>query len=386
MTKDEFETLLIRGGDDVDASTGALATPIYQNVTYKQFELGVEQKFDYSRSANPTRSVLERRFAMLEEGEYGFAFSSGMAAITALMFLFASGDEMLFPRDLYGGTLRLLDSHFKDFGIKRRMTDTTDISSLKKSFSHDTKALFLETPTNPTLRVSDIAEVCRVAHGHGALVIADNTFLTPYLQRPLSLGVDIVVHSATKYIAGHNDVLAGLIAVRDGELADRIRNIQKATGGVLAPFDSYLILRGLKTLAVRLDREMESALAVARWLEVRPEVDRVYYPGLESDAGYAINSKQASGAGGLLSFDLNEKYSLEKFVSSLKIFTLAESLGSVESMACHPATMSHASVPPEIRAEMGISDRLMRLAIGLEGLPSLLNDLDQAFKAALMPG
>jgi cystathionine beta-lyase/cystathionine gamma-synthase len=382
MTKDEFETLLIRGGTGVDPGSGALTTPIYQTATYRQLELGVEQTFDYSRSANPTRAILERRIALLEEGEYGFAFTSGMAAITALMFLFGSGDEILIPADLYGGTLRLLDDHFKALGIKRRITDTTNISSLDKAFSKETKALFLETPTNPTMKVSDIAEVCRVAHARGAIVIADNTFLTPYLQRPIPLGADIVVHSATKYIGGHNDVLAGLVVLKNDELAEKFRLIQKSTGGVLGPFDSYLLLRGLKTLAIRVDREMEGAYAIAKWMSSRPGVDRVYYPGLESDPGYEINARQANGAGGLLSFDLNEKYSIKTFVSTLKVFTLAESLGSVESMACHPATMSHASVPPETRSEMGISDRLIRLAVGIEGLSDLLNDLDRAFDAA----
>jgi cystathionine beta-lyase len=382
MTREEFATLLIHGGSDGGTSYGELVTPIYQNVTYRQFELGVEQRFDYSRSANPTRAALERRFALLEEGEHGFAFSSGMAAITALMFLFASGDEILVPSDLYGGTLRLLDSHFADFGLKWRVADTTDIPALEKSFSPDTRALLLETPTNPTMRVSDIAAVCRAAHERGVIVIADNTFLTPYLQRPLALGADIVVHSATKYIAGHNDVLAGMVAVRDDDIAERILTIQKSTGGVLGPFDSYLILRGLKTLALRLDREMSNALAIARWLSSRRGVDRVYYPGLESDPGYAVNSRQASGAGGLLSFDLSESYSMKKFVDALRVFTLAESLGSVESMACHPATMSHASLAPETRARMGISDRLIRLAVGIEGLPDLISDLDGAFDAA----
>ncbi|GHV52260.1 cystathionine gamma-synthase [Synergistales bacterium] len=382
MTKDEFETLLIRGAFDVDPTVGALTPPIYQTVTYKQFELGVEQKFDYSRSANPTRAVLERRFALLEEGKFGFAFASGMAAITSLIYLFGSGDEILVPSDLYGGTLRVLDAQFKNFGVTWRIADTTDIPSLERAFSPNTKAIILETPTNPILRVSDIAEVSRVAHAHGALVITDNTFLTPYFQRPLTFGADIVVHSATKYIGGHNDALAGLVVVSDEELAERILMIQKSIGGVLSPFDSYLLLRGLKTLALRMDRETASALAIAKHLSQHSGVDRVYYPGLESDPGYELNSRQASGAGGLLSFDLGEKYDIKKFVSSLEFFTLAESLGSVESMACHPATMSHASLSPEIRASMGISDRLIRLAVGLEGLPSLINDLDRSFEAA----
>jgi cystathionine beta-lyase len=382
MTKDEFETNLIHGAFGVDGPTGALTVPIYQTTTYKQFELGVDQQYDYSRSNNPTRDVLERQIALLEEGDSGYAFASGMAAITALLCLFSHGDEILIPCDIYGGSFRLLDSHFKNFGITWRIVDTTDLDSLETSFSANTKAILLETPTNPTLKVSDIKGLSRIAHKHGVLVIADNTFLTPYLQRPITLGADIVVHSATKYIGGHNDVLAGLVVLKkDEELEENFRTIQKSSGGVLGPFDSYLLLRGLKTLSVRMDREMESATAIAEWLQGHEGVDKVFYPGLKSDVGHAANAKQASGAGALLSFELKESYSLEAFFSAMRIITLAESLGSVESMACHPATMSHASVPPEMRAKMGISDRLIRLAVGLEGLESLKGDLETAFAA-----
>jgi cystathionine beta-lyase len=383
MTNDEFESALIHGAfSSEDERAGALTAPIYQTTTYRQFEIGVKQKYEYSRSGNPTRDVLERQIALLEEGAAGFAFTSGMAAITALFFLFGSGDEILIPQDLYGGSVRLLDTCFGKFGLSRRIVDTTDIAALEASFSDGTKAILLESPTNPLLRVSDIGETARIAHSRGALVIVDNTFLSPYLQRPLALGADIVVHSATKYIGGHNDVLAGLVVMKDDELAEQFRTIQMSTGGVLGPFDSYLLLRGLKTLSVRMDREMENALAIARWLEGRHGVDRVFYPGLESDPGCSLNRKQALGAGGLLSFELNREYSLQAFVSALRVITLAESLGSVESMACHPATMSHASLSPEMRAEMGISDCLIRLAIGLEPLSSLKDDLERAFSAA----
>jgi cystathionine beta-lyase len=384
MTKDEFETALIHGAFDVDAATGALTAPIYQTTTYRQLELGVEQQFDYSRSGNPTRGVLERQIALLEEGNFGYAFASGMAAVTAILCLFGAGDEILIPSDLYGGSFRLLDVHFKNFGITWRIVDTTNLDSLEKSFSKNTKAVLLETPTNPTLRVSDITGVARAAHRAGALLVVDNTFLSPYLQRPLSLGADIVLHSATKYIGGHNDVLAGLVVLKDAELNERFSLLQMSTGGVLGPFDSYLLLRGLKTLSIRLDREGESAMTIAEWLVSHQSVDRVFYPGLKSDPGYETNKKQASGAGGLLSFELNEAYSVKKFVSALRVITLAESLGSVESMACHPATMSHASIPQEMRTKMGIKDNLIRLAIGLEGLSSLKKDLEGAFEAALI--
>jgi cystathionine beta-lyase len=379
MTKEEFETILVHGALCDDDKSGALTVPIYQTTTYRQGELGVEPPYDYSRSANPTRRALERQIAALEEGNHGFAFSSGMAAITAVFFLFESGDEILIPKDLYGGTFRLLDVHLKNFGLTWRIIDTTDTASLGGAFTERTKAVLLETPTNPLLRVSDIAEVSAIAHKNGALVIADNTFLTPYFQRPLTFGADIVVHSATKYLSGHNDVMSGLVVLNDDELAEKFLMIQKSTGGILAPFDSYLLIRGLKTLALRMDREAGSALAIARWLSGHACADRVYYPGLDSDPGNSVQSKQALGAGGLLSFELSDRHDIKAFFAALRVITPAESLGSIESMACHPATMSHAAIPPEMRAEMGISDRLVRLAIGIENPETLKADLQHAF-------
>jgi cystathionine beta-lyase len=382
MTKDELETLLVHGSVGTDEAKGALTAPIFQTVTFRQPEIGAEIPFDYSRAANPTRSVLERQIALLEEGSAGFAFASGMAALTAVFFLFDQGGEILIPLDLYGGTYRILDGYFKNFGLSWRIVDTADAAALEGEFSSYTRAILLETPTNPLLRVSDIAEVSRVAHAHGALVIVDNTFLSPYFQRPLPLGADIVVHSATKYLGGHNDVLAGLVVMKDGELAERFLEIQKSTGGVLGPLDSYLLLRGIKTLGIRMEKETENAATIARWLSGHKGVERVYYPGLESDPGHVILKKQATGAGALLSFDLSRAHSVEKFFAALEIITPAESLGAVESLACHPATMSHASIPPEMRAKMGISDRLVRLAVGIEGINSLIADLDRAFKAS----
>ena len=383
MTKDDLETLLVHGSANADEAKGALTAPIFQTVTFRQPEIGVEIPFDYSRAANPTRTVLERQIALLEEGAAGFAFASGMAAMTAVLMLLDKGGRVLIPLDLYGGTYRLLDGYFKNFGLSWRIADTTDVASLEKELSPDVRAVLLETPTNPLLRVSDIAEVSRAAHEHGALVIADNTFLSPYFQRPLTLGADIVVHSATKYLGGHNDVLSGLVVIKDGGLAERFLEIQKSTGGVLSPFDSYLLLRGIKTLGIRMEKETENATAIARWLSGRSGVDRLYYPGLESDPGYAILKKQATGAGALLSFDLGEAHSVGKFFAALEIITPAESLGAVESLACHPATMSHASIPPDMRAQMGISDRLVRLAVGIEGINALIADLDRAFDASM---
>jgi cystathionine beta-lyase len=382
MTKDELETLLVHGSFNPDEVMGALTAPIFQTVTFHQSEIGVEIPFDYSRSANPTRAALEQQIALLEEGCAGYAFASGMAAITAVFFLLEQGDEILIPLDIYGGTYRLLESHFKNFGFSWKIADTTDALSLEREFGPSTKAVLLETPTNPLLRVSDIAEVSKVAHSHGALVIADNTFLSPYFQRPLSLGADIVVHSATKYIGGHNDVLAGLVVMKDRDLAERFLDVQKSTGGVLGPFDSYLLIRGLKTLGLRMEKETENASAIARWLAAHHVVKRVYYPGLEDDPGYELQKKQATGAGALLSFDLDEAHSIREFFAALKVITPAESLGSVESLACHPATMSHASIPPELREKMGITDRLVRLAIGIEGQTSLIADLENAFNVS----
>jgi cystathionine beta-lyase/cystathionine gamma-synthase len=383
MTKEEFETLLVHGAHFGDDESGALTVPIYQTTTYRQGELGVEPPYDYSRSANPTRRALERLIAAMEEGRYGFAFSSGMAAISAIFVLFESGDEILIPKDLYGGTFRLLDSHLSNFGISWRIADTGDAASFEGAVTERTRAVLLESPTNPLLRVSDIRKISEIAHRNGALVIADNTFLTPYFQRPLTLGADITVHSATKYLSGHNDVLSGLVALNDDRLAERFLAIQKSTGGVLAPFDSYLLIRGIKTLALRMDRETSSALRVARWLSRHDGADRVYHPGLESDPGHALNLRQATGAGALLSFELNDRYDIKAFFGALRVITPAESLGSVESMACHPATMSHAAIPPEMRAEMGISDRLVRLAIGIESPESIEGDLESAFEASL---
>lgn len=373
-----FESLLIHGGIDGDAATGAVNVPIYQTSTYRQSGLGDNTGWEYSRTGNPTRAALESLIADLESGKAGFAFASGLAAITAVLGLFKSGDKLLLSSNVYGGTYRLLDQVFSRFGLRYELVDTTDLEKLGNAITPDTAALLLESPANPLLTVTDLAASAQIAKRHGVLTIVDNTFMTPYLQRPLELGADIVVHSATKYLGGHSDLIAGLAVVRDSKLAERLAFLQNSTGGVLAPFDSFLLIRGIKTLAVRLDRHTANAEKIAHHLASHDEVSRIYYPGLENDPGYAINKRQAKNGGAMLSFELKENHDVDKFFRSLRVVALAESLGGVESLACHPATMTHASIPKDVREKIGISDRLIRLSVGIESVDDLIADLDSA--------
>lgn len=373
-----YNSLLIHGGVDGDKRTGAVNVPIYQTSTFKQVHLGEHTGYEYSRTGNPTREALEKLIADLEIGKYGLAFASGMAATTAVINLFKTGDKIVISQNVYGGTFRVLDKIFKNFGITYEIVDTTDLEVLDKSLGPDVKAVFIESPANPLMTVTDIEEVAKVVHKHGLLLIVDNTFMTPYLQRPLTLGADIVLHSATKYLGGHSDLVAGLAVVKDDELASRLYFIQNATGGVLQPFDSFLLIRGIKTLGVRLDRHISNALAVAKWLESHDEIKYVCYPGLESDPGYEIQKKQASGAGGMISFELKEGHSIAKFFDGLHLITLAESLGGVESLVCHPSSMTHASIPYEIRKQVGITENLIRLSVGIEDKDDIIKDLENA--------
>lgn len=378
----QLDSILIHGGIDGDAATGAVNVPIYQTSTYRQTGLGETPAWEYSRTGNPTRAALEKLLADLEEGSHGLAFASGMAAVTAVLSLFQQGDKLLLSSNVYGGTFRVLDKVFKNFGITYEIIDTTDLSALPEKLTPDVKAVLIESPANPLLTVTDIAAVSKLSHEHGKLVIVDNTFMTPYLQRPLSLGADIVIHSGTKYLGGHSDVISGFVVVKDQTLADRLYFLQNSTGGVLGPFDSFLMLRGIKTLGVRMDRHTANAQAVARWLEVHPAVKQIYYPGLERDPGYIIQQKQASGAGGMISFELHADYDVRVFFRSLRLVTLAESLGGVESLVCHPASMTHAAIPEEIRKEVGITDGLIRLSVGIESVQDIQADLEQAIQAA----
>lgn len=370
---------LIHGGIDGDEKTGAVNVPIFQTSTYKQDGLGKDRGYEYSRSGNPTREALESLIAELEEGVAGFAFASGMAATTAVLSLFKTGDKIIISSNVYGGTFRVLDKVFNNFGITYEIVETSDLELLEKSLTEDVKAIFIESPANPILTITDIKAVAEIAKKHGVLTIVDNTFMTPYLQRPIPLGVDIVVHSATKYLGGHSDLIAGLAVVNSKELAERLWFIQNSTGGVLQPFDSFLLIRGIKTLGIRMDRHIENATFIAEALKNYAGVKAIYYPGLPESQGYEINQKQADGPGGMLSFELDEKYNIKTFFESLELITLAESLGGVESLICHPSSMTHASIPYEIRQKVGIVENLIRISVGIEDKNDILSDLEQAF-------
>ena len=378
----QIESALIHGGIFGDELTHSVNTPIYQTSTYQQPEPGTHPKWEYSRTGNPTRTALEALIAELEGGGAGFAFASGMAAITAVLQLFQSGDKVLISSNVYGGTYRVLDKVFKPFGLNYGIVDTSDPAALDAAITEDVAAILVESPANPLMTVTDLAGVSRIAHAHGVLSIVDNTFMTPYLQRPLELGADIVIHSATKYLGGHSDLVAGLVVVRDEALAERLAFLQNATGGVLGPFDSFLLIRGIKTLAVRMDRHVANAERVARWLQAHDAVARVYYPGLPEDAGYEVNRRQAKNGGAMISFILKDDYDYRAFFKSLRLIILGESLGGVESLVCHPATMTHASIPRELRLKVGIEDNLIRLSVGLEHIDDLLADLKQAIAAS----
>lgn len=379
----KIDSLLIHGGIDGDETTGAVNVPVYQTSTYKQDGLGKDRGWEYSRTGNPTRAALEKLIADLEQGEYGLAFASGLAAINTVLSLFKRGDRLLVSDNIYGGTFRILDNVFKNFDITYEIVDTSDEAAVEAAIDDTVKAVYIETPANPLLTVTDIEAVSKIAHRHDKLVIVDNTFLTPYLQRPLTLGADIVIHSGTKYLGGHSDTISGLVAVKDKAIADRLYYLQNAIGGVLAPWDSFLMIRGIKTLGVRMDRHVANAGKIAEWLVGSGYVSKVYYPGLKTDPGYEIQKKQADGAGAMISFVLDPKYDYKKFYESLKLITLAESLGGVESLVCHPATMTHAAIPREIRQEVGIVDELIRFSVGIEDADDLIADLEQAIKASV---
>ena len=372
------ETTLIHGGISIDERTGAVNIPIYQTSTYKQDGLGKMRGYEYSRTGNPTREALEALIAELEGGYAGFAFGSGMAALTAVLSLLHSGDRVLISSNVYGGTFRLLSKVFDHFDITYTISDTTDIASFEGDIAEDVKAVIIESPANPLMTVTDIRAVAEAAHRHGLLVIVDNTFMTPYLQKPLELGADIVVHSATKYLGGHSDVVSGLAVVNSKELAEKIAFIQNSTGGVLGPFDSFLLIRGIKTLAVRMDRHVYNAEKVADFLSKHDAVKNVYYPGLPDSQGYEVNRRQAKNGGAMISFELKDNYDINTFFESLQLVSLAESLGGVESLVCHPSSMTHASIPADIRKKVGITDGLIRLSVGIEQIDDIIEDVAQA--------
>ena len=369
-------SLLIHGGISTDEKTGAVNVPIYQTSTYKQSKFGENTGYEYSRTGNPTREALEKLIADIEGGTRGFAFASGLAAISAVLSLFKSGDKILITNNLYGGTFRILNQVFSNFNIKYEIVD--DFDKLDKQIKDDVKAVFIETPTNPLLDVIDIKKVSSIAKSKGILTIVDNTFMSPYLQNPLLLGADIVVHSATKYLGGHSDLVAGLAIVKDEELGEKLHFIQNATGGILQPFDSFLLIRGIKTLSVRMDRHEENARFIADKLSRSTNIKKVYYTGLKNHPGHEIQKSQASGFGGVISFVLNDNLNFKRFVEGLELITFGESLGGVESLACHPASMTHATLPKEFRERIGITDNLIRISVGIEDKEDILEDIQKA--------
>ncbi|MEO0399322.1 MAG: cystathionine gamma-synthase [Pseudomonadota bacterium] len=377
-----FATRAIHGGQAPDPLTGAVMPPIYQTSTYAQESPGVHKGYVYARGANPTRHAYERGVADLENGAHGFAFSSGMAAISTILDLFPAGSHVIATDDVYGGTYRLFENVRKETtGLTIDYVDPGDPAALEAAFRPETKLVWLETPTNPTLKIVDIEAIAAAARKHGVLVGCDNTFASPYCQRPLDLGADIVMHSATKYLAGHSDVISGMLVVNDDALAERIKFLQNSTGAVPGPFDAFLALRGLKTLALRVERASSNALALAEWLEAHPAIERVSYPGLKSHPQHAIAAKQMHAFGGMATVFLKGGLDAARtFLERVEVFTLAESLGGVESLIEHPGIMTHASIPPEQRAKFGVDDSLVRLSMGIEDLEDLRADLDQALK------
>ena len=374
-----IQTKLIHGGISEDSTTGAVSVPIYQTSTYRQDGVGQPKQYEYSRSGNPTRFALEELIADLEGGVRGFAFSSGLSGIHAVFSLFEAGDHILLGDDVYGGTFRLFDKVLTKNGLEYTIIDTSNLDKIEQSIKPNTKALYLETPSNPLLKITDLEKSATLAHQHGLIVIADNTFATPYFQRPLDLGSDIVVHSGTKYLGGHSDVVAGLVTSNHKDLADQIGFYQNAIGAVLGPQDSWLLQRGIKTLSVRMEEHQKNAFVIADFLFSHPAVEKVYYPGLPDHELHGVAKQQMSGFSGMISFTLKNEESAIPFVESLQLFTLAESLGGVESLVEIPSVMTHASIPKEKLEEAGIKDGLIRLSVGIEYGQDLINDLAQAF-------
>jgi cystathionine gamma-lyase len=379
-----FDTLAIHAGQAPDPTTGAVMTPVYLTSTYAQASPGVHKGYEYSRTQNPTRHALQDCLAALEGGGHGLAFASGLAATDAVLHLLEAGDHVLASDDVYGGTFRIFDKVYRRHGLEFSYVDMSDPANVASGLRPNTRLVWIESPTNPMLKIVDLAEVARIARAHGARTVVDNTFATPYFQRPLALGIDVVAHSTTKYLNGHSDVIGGALVTRDAALAERLGFLQNAVGGVPSPLDSFLVLRGLKTLHVRMQRHAESALTVARWLEGRPQVERVTYPGLPSHPQHALAARQMSGFGGMLTFVLKGGLPAARaFLEAVRVFTCAESLGGVESLIEHPAIMTHASVPPSIRAALGIDDGLIRISVGLEAVDDLVADLTRGLEAAV---
>ena len=375
----KFNTKTIHGGQIKEKAYGAVMPPIYQTSTYSQKSPGEHSGYEYSRTQNPTRHALERSIASLENAKYGLAFSSGLSAIDAIMKLFSPGDEIISTNDLYGGSYRLFEKVFKKFGLKFVFTDLRNLNEIENLISSKTKLIWVETPTNPMINIVDIEGLSKICKTNNLLLAVDNTFSTPFLQKPIDLGADIVMHSATKFLAGHSDVILGLLALSNDELAEKLFFMQNSSGAICGPMDSFLTLRGIKTLHVRMQRHCENARVIANYLKKHDKVDNVYWPGFENHPNHNIAKSQMNDFGGMISFTVNGNFDLVKRITSnFKVFTLAESLGGVESLVNHPATMTHASIPKEERDKIGISDNLIRLSVGIEDISDLVDDIEQA--------
>jgi cystathionine gamma-lyase len=378
-----IDTLAIHAGQSPDPTTGAIMTPVYLTSTYVQDGPGVHKGYEYSRTQNPTRHALQDCLAALEGARHGLAFASGLAATDAILHLLDAGDHVVYSDDLYGGTFRIFDKVFRRLGVSFDAVDMSDPANVARALRKETRLVWIESPTNPMLKLVDLAEVARIARAHGARTVVDNTFATPYFQRPLALGIDVVAHSTTKYLNGHSDVVGGAVLTSDEGLFERLRFLQNAVGGVPSPMDSFLVLRGLKTLHVRMARHAENALALARFLEAHPQVERVTYPGLASHPQHELAKRQMSGFGGMLTFVLRGGLAAATaFLRAVRIFACAESLGGVESLIEHPAIMTHASVPEATRGALGIADGLIRVSAGIENVADLVADLERGFAAA----
>ncbi|PYS86190.1 MAG: cystathionine gamma-synthase [Acidobacteria bacterium] len=373
-----FSTTAIHAGNEPDTATGAVSVPIYQTSTYAQESLGKHKGFEYARTQNPTRSALERNIAALENAKFGYAFASGMSAIDAVLKLVKSGDHVILGDNTYGGTYRLFAKILVNYGVEFDLVDTSDVNLVEAAFRPNSKMVFVETPTNPVMSVTDLAAISKLAHANGAKVVCDNTFMSPYFQRPIEHGVDIVVHSTTKYLNGHSDSVGGFVALNDEQDAEWIKFVQNSVGAILSPFDSFLVLRGTKTLAIRMEAHDRNGRIVANFLAEHPKVQKVYYPGLSGHPQHELASRQQSGFGGMVSFETGGLDNAKTVLENVKLCTLGESLGGVETLISHPATMTHASVPEETRSKLGITDGLIRISVGIEDVEDIIADLDQA--------
>lgn len=376
-----FGTDCVHAGQEPEPRTGAVMTPVFQTSTYRQNAIGDHTGYEYARTQNPTREALEANIAALEGAAHGISYASGLATISSLAQTLEAGDEVICTENVYGGTYRVFDRVFRKLGLQFRFVDTSDLAATEALFTPRTRLLFVETPTNPVLQITDIAAAADLAHSRGARLVVDNTFMSPYFQKPLSLGADAVVHSVTKYLNGHSDVVGGILVTSDEELHERMRFLQNAAGAVPGPWDCWLVLRGTKTLHLRMRQHEENARAIVETLQGREGVKRLYYPGLESHPGHEIARRQQSGFGGMVSLDVGSRERAQKFVEQLEVFTLAESLGGVESLVCHPASMTHAAVPEADRDRIGVTGGLVRLSVGIEDADDLIADVERALSA-----